>query len=94
MRTDIFGLAPRQGDMFGAVQETFDVPMTVAEIRAELRATLDQLRTADVMPWPTRMMLRIETMFPEIAAKLPADEAEAFVTQFTHQIMRLRSKAT
>ena len=93
MRTDIFGLAPRQHDMFGVPQETFDVPMTVAEIRAELLTTLDMLRAAETMPWPTRMMLRIETMFPDIAAKLPADEAEALVGRFLCEMSRLRAKA-
>ena len=93
MRTDVFGLAPRQHDMFGVAQETFDEPMTVEEIRAELLATLDLLRTSEAMPWPVRTMLRIETMFPDIAARLPPGEAETLVERFLSEMSRLRTKA-
>jgi len=93
MRTDIFGLAPRQHDMFGAPQETFDTPMTVEEIRAELTATLDLLEQADIMPWPVRQELEIRTMFPNIAGKLPRDEAEALVRRFDAAFLRLRPHA-
>jgi hypothetical protein len=64
MRTDIFGLAPRQHDMFGVPQETFDEPMTLEEIRAELRETLELLRNSKALPWSTPLMLRVDTMFP------------------------------
>ena len=93
MRTDIFGLAPRQHDMFGVPQETFDVPMTEAEIRRELTGTIDLLRRAEVLPWAVPLMLRIDTMFPEIAGKLPVDEASELIAAFKLEMHRLRDKA-
>lgn len=93
MRTDIFGLAPRQHDMFGAPQESLDAPMTVAEIRDELNEALALLRRSDEMPWSTAMTLRIVTMFPEIATKLPATEAAELVAEFSVEMKRLRREA-
>ena len=71
MRTDIFGLSPRQHDMFGEPQSSFDTMMSDDEIRAELQEVIDLLKGSGVMPWETRQMLQISNMFPEIAAKLP-----------------------
>lgn len=93
MRTDIFGLAPRQHDMFGVAQETFDQPMNEAEIRAELSEAIALLRRSDSMPWSTALTLRIITMFPDIATKLPAGEAAELVEAFTAEIKRLRREA-
>ena len=93
MRTDIFGLAPRQHDMFGVEQETFDQPMTEAEIREELREAVALLRCSDTMPWSTALTLRIITMFPDIASKLPTEEAAELVEAFTTEIKRLRREA-
>ncbi|MFM9853385.1 MAG: hypothetical protein ACKVOJ_11355 [Sphingomonadaceae bacterium] len=44
MRTDVHGLAIRQHDMFGQPQGSFELPMTQAEICAELSRVLDELR--------------------------------------------------
>lgn len=93
MRTDIFGLAPRQHDMFGAVQESFDTPMTLDEIRRALRDAVDLLHASEKMPWPTRQELRIRTMFPEIASKLPPDEAAELIEAFASEMRRLRREA-
>ena len=90
MRTDIFGLTPRQHDMFGAPQGTFDTPMTLDEIRRELGETLETLRAAETFPWPTRQMLTISTMFPDIAGKLPCDEAQVLIQEFNAEMRRLR----
>lgn len=93
MRTDIFGLAPRQQDMFGVEQETFDEPMTEAEIRRELTETVAMLRNAKVLPWSVPLMLRVDTMFPEIAEKLPREEAVGLIAAFRLEMHRLRDKA-
>jgi hypothetical protein len=93
MRTDIFGLAPRQHDLFGVEQETLDEPMTVEEIRQELNAAVALLRRSAELPWPTALTLRVITMFPEIAAKLPDDEASEIVACFNVEMERLRLKA-
>jgi hypothetical protein len=93
MRTDIFGLAPRQQDMFGEPQGALDTMMTEEEIRAELQEVIDLLRASAVIPWETRQMLRISNMFPEIAAKLPADESAQFIGAFDLEMNRLRKAA-
>lgn len=93
MRTDIFGLSPRQHDMFGEPQSSFDTMMTDNEIRAELQGVIGLLRVSDVIPWETRQMLQISNMFPEIAAKLPADEAVELSNEFALEMNRLRKAA-
>ena len=93
MRTDIFGMAPRQHDMFGAPQESFDLPMTPEEIRAELTEAVALLRRSDELPWSIALTLRIVTMFPDIAAKLPEPEAAVLVQEFNSEIRRLRREA-
>ncbi len=93
MRTDIFGLAPRQQDMFGEPQGVLDTMMTENEIRAELKEVIDLLLSSDVMPWEARQMLQIFNMFPEIAAKLPSAEADKFVARFNTEMQRLRKAA-
>ncbi|MBL0924258.1 MAG: hypothetical protein IBJ12_07305 [Sphingomonadaceae bacterium] len=93
MRTDIFGLAPRQQDMFGESQGSLDTMMTEDEIRAELQEVIDLLRASDSMPWETRQMLRICNMFPDIASKLPDDESAKLLGLFENEMQRLRRAA-
>lgn len=93
MRTDIFGLTPRQHDMFGDPQGTFDTPMTVDDIRDELERTVAELRAASAMPWPVRRMQAIETMFPDHAARLPNGEGAALVEAFEAEMRRLGRRA-
>lgn len=90
MRTDVFGLTPRQHDMFGEPQGTFDTPMTADEIRAELERTLAEMRASETMPWPTRRMQAIETMFPDHAARLPQEESARLISGFESELRRLR----
>ncbi len=93
MRTDIFGLAPRQQDMFGEPQSVLETMMTEDEIRAELKEVIDLLLSSDAMPWEARQMLQIINMFPEFAAKLPSAEADKVVTTFNTEMRRLRKVA-
>jgi hypothetical protein len=93
MRTDIFGLAPRQQDMFGEPQGSFDTVMTDDEIRAELQDVINLLQTSNIIPWETRQMLQISNMFPEIAARLSDQEATEFVRTFNSEMHRLRRAA-
>lgn len=90
MRTDIYGLTPRQHDMFGAPRGTFDTPMSLDEIRRELEETLAVLRAADAMPWPAKRMLETVNMFPALASELPDDEAAALNAAFDAEMRRLR----
>lgn len=93
MRTDIFGLSPRQHDMFGGEEKTLDQPMTVDEIRAELTSALDLLEASAEMPWPARRAILVRNMFPEIATKLPPAERDALIARFDTQMRRLRPAA-
>jgi hypothetical protein len=93
MRTDIFGLAPRQQDMFGEPQGSLDTVMTDDEIRAELQDVIALLQASNVIPWETRQMLQISNMFPEIAARLSDQEAAEFVDAFNSEMHRLRKVA-
>lgn len=94
MRTDIYGLSPRQHDMFAPPDATLDGPMTVDDIRRELEATLAQLRAADAAPWPPRRMLETVNMFPALAGKLPVGEAERLNAAFDAEMRRLRTAST
>lgn len=90
MRTDIFGLATRQHDMFGAPQESFDTPMTLDDMRVELRAALSELDAADIFPWsPTRANAQ-RVMFGEMAGKLPEQERDVFMASYNAELRRLR----
>lgn len=91
MRTDIYGLAPRQHDMFASPEPTLDAPMTPDDIRRELERVLAQLRAADAVPWPPRQALETVNMFPALAAELPADEAARLNAAFDGEMARLRS---
>lgn len=93
MRTDIFGLAPRQHDMFGEPQSSFDTVMSDDEIRSELQDVIDLLTASDTIPWETRQMLQISNMFPELAARLSDVEAAKFVGAFNGEMQRLRRVA-
>lgn len=93
MRTDIFGLAPRQQDMFGEPQSSFDTVMSDDEIRAELQDVIDLLTASNAIPWETRQMLQISNMFPELAARLSDVEAAKFVGAFNSEMQRLRRVA-
>ncbi len=90
MRTDPYGLTPRQHDMFGAPEPTVDTPMTPDDIRRELERTLATLREAKAMPWTTRHMLEVVVMFPDLAGRLPAVEAARLVAAFEGEMRRLR----
>lgn len=93
MRTDIYGLSPRQHDMFAAPEPTLDTPMTSDDIRRELEAVLAQLRGADAVPWPSRRALETVNMFPALAGELPADEAARLNAAFDAEMTRLRGGA-
>lgn len=93
MRTDIFGLTPRQHDMFGAPEPVLDAPMSVDDIRAELNRTIAELRAADAIPWSIRRMQMVETMFPDHAARLPAGEGDSLVAAFHDEMRRLGRRA-
>lgn len=64
-----------------------------AFIRKSLNRLLRIAREAQIMPWSEGEAQSWETLFPELAASLPADEAEALTSEFRDELARLRSEA-
>lgn len=60
-----------------------------------IRKSLDRLlriaREAEILPWSEAETASWEKLFPELAASLPADEAEALTSEFQGELDRLRS---
>jgi len=48
-------------------------------------------REAEIMPWSEGEAASREKLFPELAAFLPADEAQALIFEFRSELTRLRS---
>jgi hypothetical protein len=62
-------------------------------IRKSLNRLLRLAREAQIMPWSEGEAQSWEKLFPELAASLPADEAEALTSEFRSELARLRSAA-
>jgi hypothetical protein len=58
-------------------------------VRQRLRSLLDQARLADTMPWPERDARMWQTVFPNMANWLPADEAAQLRLEFANEMERL-----
>jgi hypothetical protein len=68
-------------------------PPDTAYIRKSLNRLLRLAREAQIMPWSEGEALSWEKLFPELAASLPAEEAEALTSEFRSELARLRSEA-
>ena len=66
-------------------------PLDVAHIRKSLNRLLRVAREAQIMPWSDGETESWEKLFPELAALLPAEEAEELTSQFKRELARLRS---
>lgn len=93
MRTDVYGSGFKQHDMFGAPQGSLEMPMTLAEIHAELTRKLNELRAAGTMPWDQGEVLRNTVMFPDMASRLPPQDAADLNAAFDAEMARLRRHA-
>lgn len=60
------------------------------EVRKRLHRMLDEARRASEMPWDARTARRYQTIFPQMANWLPADEADALRVAFRDEIARLK----
>jgi hypothetical protein len=60
-------------------------------IRKSLNRLLRLVRDAQIMPWSEGEAESWEKLFPELAAWLPPDEAEAMTAEFGTELARLRS---
>ena len=93
-QTDLFGQGLGQASLFGSGDDRMQAPQRDVSpdpdsVRARLRAVLDKARTADSMPWSERDARMWQTVFPNMAAWLPDDEAEQLRLDFRREIERL-----
>ena len=65
-------------------------PPDLAYIRKSLNRLLRLAREAQIMPWSKGEAESWEKLFPELAAALPAEEAEELTTEFRTELARLR----
>ena len=66
-------------------------PPDLAYIRKSLNRLLRLAREAQIMPWSEAETESWEKLFPELAASLPAEEAETLTSEFKSELTRLRS---
>lgn len=63
----------------------------LAYIRKSLNRLLRLAREAQIMPWSEGEAESWEKLFPELAASLPAEEADVLTSEFRSELTRLRS---
>jgi hypothetical protein len=95
---DLFGHAPAQGSLFGVGDDRLQPPVQrflpdPEKVRRRLMALLEKARSADEMPWPERDARMWQTVFPNMANWLPADEAEQLRLEFAQEMERLKKPA-
>lgn len=66
-------------------------PPDLVFIRKSLNRLLRLARNAEIMPWSDGETASWERRFPELAALLPAEEADALTAEFRSELARLRS---
>ncbi|MGD0762093.1 MAG: hypothetical protein ABR929_02690 [Roseiarcus sp.] len=66
-------------------------PPDLAYIRRSLNRLLRLAREAQILPWSEGETESWEKLFPELAASLPAEEAETLTAEFRSELARLRS---
>ena len=63
----------------------------IAYIRKSLNRLLRLAREAQIMPWSEGEAQSWEKLFPELAASLPAEEADELTGEFKTELARLRA---
>lgn len=98
--SDLFGqpTGPDQFSLFGDGADRLQAPARAkvdhaAVARERLTAVLETARAARSMPWPERDARMWQTVFPQMANWLPADEAEQLRFEFQREIERLKKAA-
>jgi hypothetical protein len=86
---DLFGNVP-QPDRPAPPQPK---PLTADDIREEMQALIDALRSADEMPFESAAMKKHIAMFPIMAQWLAPEEGKQLVLQFEAEVERLRRAA-
>jgi len=60
-------------------------------IRKSLNRLLRMAQEAHIMPWSVSETESLERLFSQLAASLPADEAQNLTSEFESELARLRS---
>ena len=92
---DLFGHGPAQGSLFGHDDDRLQVPVRryvpdPEKVRRRLKALLEKARSAEKMPWSERDARMWQTVFPNMANWLPADEAAQLRLEFAQEMDRLK----
>ena len=95
---DLFRKTPGQASLFGPGEDRLKAPKqrhvpNPESVRRRLNALLEKLRTAEKMPWPERDARMWQTVFPNMAKWLPAEEAEQLRFEFAVEMQRLAQAA-
>ena len=96
--TDLFGHGPTQGSLFGEGENRLQAPVRSylpdpEEVRRRMLAVLAKARAAERMPWSEKDARMWQTIFPNMANWLPADEANQLRLEFAREMERLRAAA-
>lgn len=59
----------------------------------QLKALIDEARSARTMPWPERDARMWQIVFPQLSNWLPPDEAAQLRFEFSEEMQRLASAA-
>ena len=96
--TDLFGHlgVADQLSLFGEADNRMAAPLPTsvdhpARARAKMLAVLDVARAARTLPWSERDTRMWQTVFPQMANWLSADEGAQLVLEFEQQIERLKA---
>ncbi|MDO1558350.1 hypothetical protein Q0812_02780 [Brevundimonas sp. 2R-24] len=96
--TDLFGnpTGPAQFSLFGEGEDRLQAPARPpvdheARAREKLNRVLAKARAARTMPWDERNVRMWQTVFPQMAQWLPAEEAEQLKLEFFRELERLKA---
>ena len=97
-QADLFGHGPAQASLFGIGEDRLQVPQQrflpdPEKVRRRLKALLEQVRSAEKMPWPERDARMWQIVFPNMAKWLPDDEADQLRFEFAREMERLKQAA-
>lgn len=90
-QSDLFGTAESQGDLFGAGPAVPQWQPDPDKVRRRLERILAEARGAETMPWDWSKQSLYQTIFPQMAHLLDADEAAQYCFQFEREWERLKA---
>jgi hypothetical protein len=95
---DLFGHNSGQGSLFGTAVNRLQAPRQrhvpdPETIRRRLRLVIEKARSAQKMPWSEHDVRMWQTVFPNMAKWLPAEEADQLRFEFAQELERLNRAA-